>query len=83
MALQIKYKQKGNFRMKLYLAGMGADDKELLEVCKKEKKVFRRLITFAYMSDANKIINLKSKDTSNEKKRITKRIRKCKTRSGK
>ena len=45
--------------MKIYLAGMGADDKELSEQCTKSGVDFKRLITFAYKADAIKIIRLK------------------------
>ncbi len=60
---------------------MGAKDEVLLNHCKKDNVDFRRLITFAYKSDAEKILNLKRK--LNEPKRIVKRTVKRKTRSSK
>jgi len=64
--------------MKLYLAGMGTDDASLLELADNIDKPFRRLITFAYKSEAKKILNLKRKE-SNEKERTFKRVRKSKS----
>lgn len=67
--------------MKIYLAGMGAKDTILLEGCKERGKVFRRLVTFAYKSDAEKILTLKR--NNNEKKRTVKRTFVRKTRNSK
>ena len=66
--------------MKIYLAGMGADDKSLLKAANKINRPLRRLITFAYKSDAKKILNLKRKEL-NEKKRTVKRTGKGKIRN--
>jgi hypothetical protein len=75
-----KTKQSWNF-MKVYLAGMGADDKDLLQTAEKEGYKLRRLISFAYKSDALKLIILKR--SKNGKKKTLKRLNRSKTRSSK
>ncbi len=66
--------------MKVYLAGMGVDDKELLKLSKKHGNILRRLITYAYKSDADKILKLKQEELNGTKKTV-RRIRKRKSRN--
>ncbi len=66
---------------KIYLAGMGAKEDELLKVTKSNKSEFRRLVSFAYMPELKKLMKLKEEKSG--KKRTFKRLNRSKTRSSK
>ena len=65
--------------MKIYLAGLGANEKALLKICKKQGRVFRRLVSYAYLKETMQLLNLKEKENKHASKRNFKRIKSGKT----